>query len=154
VVGLEEDLLPCAGIQGQAADLDEERRLAYVGITRARELLYLTRATQRVKRGKVLPRTPSRFLEDLPGEAHEVVDPAGPASPPEVLQQAADDVLAGLRARLAGQRTGGAQKSPPGQGHAPASPPPVARQSPAPPPLAPTQPHPAAPALADEPDRG
>jgi DNA helicase-2/ATP-dependent DNA helicase PcrA len=104
VVGLEEDLLPCAGIQGQAADLDEERRLAYVGITRARELLFLTRATQRVKRGKVLPRTPSRFLEDLPAEAHEVVDPAGPASPPEVLQQAADDVLAGLRARLSDPR--------------------------------------------------
>ena len=71
LVGVEEDLLPCAGIQGEARDLDEERRLAYVGITRARELLYLTRATQRVKRGKVLPRTPSRFLEELPRGARE-----------------------------------------------------------------------------------
>ena len=52
LVGVEEDLLPCAGIQGEARDLDEERRLAYVGITRARERLYLTRAAARTKRGQ------------------------------------------------------------------------------------------------------
>ncbi len=101
LVGVEEDLLPCAGIQGEARDLDEERRLAYVGITRAREVLYLTRATQRVKRGKVLARTPSRFLEDLPKEAHEVVDPDAQPAPPEELNAHAGSVLAGLRARLA-----------------------------------------------------
>jgi len=100
LVGAEEDLLPCAGIQGEARDLDEERRLAYVGITRARELLHLTRAAQRVKRGKVLPRTPSRFLADLPAGAHEQVDPNAMASPPEAVQAHAESVLAGLRARL------------------------------------------------------
>jgi len=101
LIGLEEDLLPCAGIQGEARDLDEERRLAYVGITRAREVLYLTRAAQRVKRGKVLARTPSRFLEDLPAEAHERVDPdAQPAAPEEVAAHAGS-VLEQLRARLA-----------------------------------------------------
>jgi DNA helicase II / ATP-dependent DNA helicase PcrA len=104
VVGLEEDLLPCAGIQGEARDLDEERRLAYVGITRAREVLYLTRAAQRVKRGKVLPRTPSRFLADLPTDACEVVDPEAPASSPEDLNAAAASVLSGLRARLGGEK--------------------------------------------------
>ena len=107
LVGVEEDLLPCAGIQGEARDLDEERRLAYVGITRAREVLYLTRAIQRVKRGKVLPRTPSRFLEDLPAGAHEPVDPdAQPAAPEEVAAHAGS-VLAGLRARLAAGKPGG-----------------------------------------------
>jgi DNA helicase-2/ATP-dependent DNA helicase PcrA len=101
LIGLEEDLLPCAGIQGEARDLDEERRLAYVGITRAREVLYLTRAAQRVKRGKVLARTPSRFLEDLPAEAHQKVDPdAQPAAPEEVAAHAGS-VLEQLRARLA-----------------------------------------------------
>src|SRR5512133_3236179 len=84
LVGCEEDLLPCAGIQGEARDLDEERRLAYVGITRARELLYMTRAAARTKRGKVMPRTPSRFLDELPAEAHEVVDPAAADAPEDV----------------------------------------------------------------------
>ncbi len=105
LIGVEEDLLPCAGIQGEARDLDEERRLAYVGITRAREVLYLTRATQRVKRGKVLARTPSRFLADLPAEAHQQVDPdAQPAAPEEVAAHAGS-VLEALRARLAASKT-------------------------------------------------
>ncbi len=99
LVGVEEDLLPSAGIQGEARDLDEERRLAYVGITRARERLYLSRAAARTRRGKVIPRTPSRFLDDLPQEAHEVVDPAAREAPQDVAAAAAS-VLAGLRARL------------------------------------------------------
>ena len=106
LVGVEEDLLPCAGIQGEARDLDEERRLAYVGITRAREVLYLTRTSQRVKRGKVLPRTASRFLADLPADAREEVDPDGPAAPPAEIEAHAGNVLAGLRARLAASRGG------------------------------------------------
>jgi DNA helicase-2/ATP-dependent DNA helicase PcrA len=101
LVGAEEDLLPCAGIQGEARDLDEERRLAYVGITRARERLYLTRAAARTKRGKVMPRTPSRFLDDLPAGAHEKVDPDAREAPADVAA-AASSVLAELRARLGG----------------------------------------------------
>ena len=101
LVGAEEDLLPCAGIQGEARDLDEERRLAYVGITRAREVLYLTRAIQRLKRGQVLPRTPSRFIEELPPEAHEKVDPNAMAATPEELAVHTSSGMAELRARLA-----------------------------------------------------
>ena len=59
-------------------NLEEERRLCYVGLTRARERLILTRARQRVKRGKPLPRTPSRFLEDIPAELIDVIDLEGP----------------------------------------------------------------------------
>jgi len=100
MIGAEEDLLPCAGIQGEARDLDEERRLAYVGITRAREVLYLTRATQRLKRGQVLLRTPSRFLSELPAEAHEKIDPEAMAATPEELAVHTSSGMAGLRARL------------------------------------------------------
>jgi DNA helicase-2/ATP-dependent DNA helicase PcrA len=100
LVGCEEDLLPCAGIQGEARDLDEERRLAYVGITRARELLYMTRAAQRVKRGKPLERTPSRFIDDLPADAHEKVDPAALQAAPQEIATHTESILSGLRARL------------------------------------------------------
>ena len=102
LVGVEEDLLPCAGIQGEARDLDEERRLAYVGITRARERLYLTRAATRTKRGKLLPRTASRFLGDLPPDAHEQVDPDALSSSPAQVAAQTESVMAALRARLGG----------------------------------------------------
>jgi DNA helicase-2/ATP-dependent DNA helicase PcrA len=83
LIGMEEDLMPHGGMQGEAQNLEEERRLCYVGITRAKELLYLSRASTRVKRGKEVPRTPSRFLEDLPAECVELVDlSAPPPGPP------------------------------------------------------------------------
>jgi DNA helicase-2/ATP-dependent DNA helicase PcrA len=101
LVGVEEDYLPCAGIQGEARDLDEERRLAYVGITRARERLYLTRAGARTKRGNAQPRTPSRFLGDLPEGAWERVDPDAQESREDVAAVSAG-VMARLREKLAG----------------------------------------------------
>ncbi len=103
LVGAEEELLPCAGIQGEARDLGEERRLAYVGLTRARERLYVTRAAARTRRGKVLPRTPSRFLDDLPAAAAEKVDPAATEAREDVAATAAS-VMAAFRARLDGAK--------------------------------------------------
>ncbi len=100
LAGVEEDLLPCAGIQGEPRDADEERRLAYVGITRARERLYLTRAASRTRRGKAVPRTPSRFLDDLPADAHEKVDAAAPPESRENVAAYAAEVMAELRAKL------------------------------------------------------
>ncbi len=75
LVGVEEELLPHArtlypqgpDVSGDP-DVSEERRLAYVGITRARERLYLSRALQRRKHGKDRIRTPSRFLLEIPGD--------------------------------------------------------------------------------------
>jgi DNA helicase-2/ATP-dependent DNA helicase PcrA len=101
LVGVEEDLLPVAGIQGEARDLEEERRLAYVGITRARERLWLTRAAVRPRRGKLEARAPSRFLADLPAGAVEVHDPAAAEDPAENAARSAE-VLAGLRRGIAG----------------------------------------------------
>ncbi|RZK61677.1 MAG: hypothetical protein EOO59_04460, partial [Hymenobacter sp.] len=69
---MEEDLLPHRrsvedlDTEGGPRDLSEERRLCYVGMTRAREHLLLTYAQDRRSRGKLVPRTPSRFLDDLP----------------------------------------------------------------------------------------
>jgi DNA helicase-2/ATP-dependent DNA helicase PcrA len=59
--------------EGAGADLEEERRLMYVGVTRARERLVLSRARARALRGKAVPRTPSRFLLDIPAEALDEV---------------------------------------------------------------------------------
>ncbi len=84
LVGVEEELLPHSGMQGEPQNLEEERRLCYVGMTRAREVLYLTRAATRARRGKDVPRTPSRFLADIPAELVELSDltapPPGPAT--------------------------------------------------------------------------
>ncbi len=62
LMGLEEDLLPHRTLGG---DVAEERRLFYVGVTRARERLILTRARARKRFGRLAPVTPSRFLEDI-----------------------------------------------------------------------------------------
>ncbi|MBX3246591.1 MAG: UvrD-helicase domain-containing protein [Myxococcales bacterium] len=79
-------------------DVDEERRLFYVGVTRAKELLYLTRPAQRTMRGKVVPRVPSRFLEGFPDDAWESYTHSGekPMGADE-LADFAGQILARLR---------------------------------------------------------
>jgi len=66
LVGFEDGLLPHRRTIEEAQDYSEERRLCYVGITRAKELLYITRTKNRIRYGKAVPRTPSRFLEEIP----------------------------------------------------------------------------------------
>jgi DNA helicase-2/ATP-dependent DNA helicase PcrA len=66
LVGLEDGILPHQRTLDDGSDLSEERRLFYVGITRAKEELYLTRAKNRIRYGKALPRNPCRFLQDIP----------------------------------------------------------------------------------------
>lgn len=66
LVGLEDGCLPHQRTIDEGTDLSEERRLFYVGITRAKEELYLVRAKTRIRYGKALPRNPCRFLEDIP----------------------------------------------------------------------------------------
>ena len=74
VVGCQEGLLPHQRTLDEGADLSEERRLFYVAMTRARELLYLTRARRRKTFRGTEPARPSRFLDDLPEESIEGVD--------------------------------------------------------------------------------
>ncbi|MFI1966715.1 DNA helicase PcrA [Streptomyces pathocidini] len=66
LTGLEDGVFPHMRALGQVKELEEERRLAYVGITRARERLYLTRATMRSAWGQPSYNPPSRFLEEIP----------------------------------------------------------------------------------------
>ncbi len=73
MVGMEEGLLPHIRSLEDEAEMEEERRLAYVGVTRAKERLYLLRAFRRGFRGMSGPSLPSRFLADIPRKlvAHE-----------------------------------------------------------------------------------
>jgi DNA helicase-2/ATP-dependent DNA helicase PcrA len=69
VVGLEEGILPHARSMESQRELEEERRLAYVGITRAMHQLYLVRAFRRsFFGGNALMQEPSRFLEEIPAQ--------------------------------------------------------------------------------------
>jgi DNA helicase-2/ATP-dependent DNA helicase PcrA len=65
--GCEEGFLPHKKSVSETFDVDEERRLCYVGITRARERLTLLHARERKKYGKMEPRERSRFLDEIPG---------------------------------------------------------------------------------------
>jgi DNA helicase-2/ATP-dependent DNA helicase PcrA len=89
VAGLEDGLLPHANSRDEPEELEEERRLAYVGMTRARTRLALTGARSRFLFGQRQPTRLSRFLEELPRDAvDDVSEPVaswGPSSTPRSL---------------------------------------------------------------------
>ncbi|KKR87980.1 MAG: ATP-dependent DNA helicase UvrD/PcrA [Candidatus Woesebacteria bacterium GW2011_GWB1_41_10] len=66
IVGMEEGLFPHSRSLMDTNQLEEERRLAYVGITRAKETLYLTYASKRLYFGEKISNPPSRFITDIP----------------------------------------------------------------------------------------
>ena len=79
-------------------DIDEERRLFYVGVTRARDQLYISRPERRESRGRVAALVPSRFLEGLPDEAwEEFVPKVEAAIDGDELANMAEQLLAQLR---------------------------------------------------------
>jgi DNA helicase-2/ATP-dependent DNA helicase PcrA len=98
LVGMEEGLLPHRlSIETGGDAIDEERRLCYVGVTRARERLTLTRAMARHKWGKSRPTLPSRFLFEITGRADN----------PQLWQQAGSAAAekSGTRRAARGSRT-------------------------------------------------
>ncbi|MCA9397522.1 UvrD-helicase domain-containing protein [candidate division WWE3 bacterium] len=66
IIGMEEGIFPHSRSMMDQGELEEERRLCYVGITRAKQKLYMSFARQRLYFGERLPNPPSRFLNDLP----------------------------------------------------------------------------------------
>ncbi len=78
LVGMEEGLLPHRRSFDDPSGMEEERRLCYVGITRAMKKLFFTRALRRMMMGNPLMNPPSRFLEDIPAE--DIASDAAPFS--------------------------------------------------------------------------
>ena len=73
IVGMEEGLFPHSRSLMDVSQLEEERRLAYVGITRAKELLYLSYASRRLYFGEKISNPPSRFIMDIPENLLETI---------------------------------------------------------------------------------
>jgi DNA helicase-2/ATP-dependent DNA helicase PcrA len=71
VVGVEEGIFPGIRAIGEAEEMEEERRLCYVAMTRAKEKLYMTCAAQRMLFGKTSANRPSRFVGEIPPELME-----------------------------------------------------------------------------------
>lgn len=107
LVGLEEGFLPHRRSIEEGQDLSEERRLCYVGITRARDHLILTRAKSRIRYGKPVPRNRSRFLDEIPAELLAIED-TSTQSGPDLSSEASRDAhetrvksfLGDIKARL------------------------------------------------------
>ena len=76
VVGMEEDLFPSAMSMSTRSELEEERRLFYVALTRAEHQAYLTYAQSRYRWGKLTDSEPSRFIEEIDSQYLEYLTPA------------------------------------------------------------------------------
>jgi ATP-dependent DNA helicase Rep len=99
IMGMEEDLLPHRN-SIDTDSIEEERRLAYVGITRARRGLIFTLAKKRKQYGEVSSSIPSRFLDEIPAEYLEWEGRGD--STPEQKQKKGEAALASLRELLGG----------------------------------------------------
>ena len=97
IIGFEEEILPHRS-SIEADTIEEERRLAYVGITRAKRNLALTFAAKRKQYGEIIDCSPSRFLDELPQE--DLVWEGQEDTPVEVKTARGNDALASMRAML------------------------------------------------------
>ena len=100
LVGAEEELLPHKN-SIETDSIEEERRLMYVGITRAKQNLTITYARKRKQFGELLETTPSRFLDELPEE--HLHWQGKTEQDPEVIRRKGQDSLAALRTLLKGE---------------------------------------------------
>ena len=82
IVGMEEDLFPSAMSMNTRSELEEERRLFYVALTRAEKQAYLTYTLSRYRWGKLIDAEPSRFIEEIEEEYVNITTPLKNALPP------------------------------------------------------------------------
>lgn len=75
IVGLEEDLFPSAMSMNTRSELEEERRLFYVAVTRAEKQVYLTYALSRYRWGKLIDAEPSRFIDEIDDQYLDITTP-------------------------------------------------------------------------------
>jgi ATP-dependent DNA helicase UvrD/PcrA len=106
LIGLEEGLLPHASALESDDEIEEERRLCYVAMTRARRRLTLSTAKTRLVYGDRQPRQPSRFLREIPEKELEVVGGGGarrgaPKPRPDAVQTDTNRLKTGTRVRHA-----------------------------------------------------
>ena len=104
LTGLEDGVFPHLRTLGDQAELQEERRLAYVGITRAREKLYVSRSHVRMAWGQTSYNPPSRFLDELPAHLVDWRRLASTVASTPALSRAADRVAANPARKAPGLR--------------------------------------------------
>lgn len=80
LIGMEENVFPLSRASEEEAELEEERRLAYVGITRAEQILYLTNANSRLLFGRTNYNQPSRFIREISSDLLDYQGLARPAN--------------------------------------------------------------------------
>jgi DNA helicase-2/ATP-dependent DNA helicase PcrA len=119
LVGMEEDLFPSQMMMSSRADLEEERRLFYVAITRAKENLYFTYALSRYRFGRLMNCEPSRFIEEVDPSFIKVNTRHGSRAPKLGNSISAPGVSSNYARNLIANRNN-APKTPP-QYHKPAS---------------------------------
>lgn len=73
LTGMNEGIFPSLNSLDNSSEIEEERRLCYVGITRAKQLLCLTGANERTIYGKTNIYSPSRFIEEIPKDNMQVI---------------------------------------------------------------------------------
>ena len=84
LIGMEEGIFPGYKSIGEEKELEEERRLCYVGVTRAKENLYLTNSRQRTTFGSTTYNPPSRFLAEIPEELLDGMEENKPKKPSNI----------------------------------------------------------------------
>ncbi|GFO68952.1 DNA helicase [Geomonas limicola] len=101
LVGMEDEILPHKRSIYEDDSIDEERRLCYVGITRARQQLVMTRTLFRKKYGKLQERIPSRFLEEIPpGVLNVIQSGVVQETSEEEAEKSAEGFFAKMRAMM------------------------------------------------------